>query len=195
VTSRRGFTLIELIIAIALTGVVALLVYGAADVALDTEERLQAEELVVRSERAWRTVVEDALRNVRANSDYGRATLVLEQRVDAMGRPRDRLRIITAGGTPPLTPDADWIVSIEATAGGVTLTATPFGVVAPPRTVTGPSVTGLDVRVYGGLENPAWLEVWSDSRSLPRAIEITYWTDSGPITPPVLLTLPAGTGP
>jgi prepilin-type N-terminal cleavage/methylation domain-containing protein len=193
--TRRGFTLVELTVAIVLTGVVALLVYGAADVALDTEERLQAEERAVRSERAWRALVEDALRNVRTNSDYGRATLILEQHLDAMGRPRDRLQFITAGGTPPLTPDADWNVTIEPAAGGVTLTATPFGVVGPPRTVMGPGVTGLDVRVYGGVQNPAWLETWSDRRSLPRAIEITYWTEAGPIAPPVLLALPSGTVP
>lgn len=193
---RAGFTLLELTVAIAVTGIVALLVYGTVAVAVDTETRLEAHERVARSERAWHALVEDALRNLRSNADYGRATLILTSGTDLQGRPRDRLAFITAGGTPPLTPDADWSVSIEVGVGGIEMAAAPLGIDAPARRVVAlPGVTGLDVRVFGGLPRPAWLEEWSDRRMLPRAIEITYRTDSGPAGPPVLLTLPAGSAP
>ena len=190
---QDGFTLLELLVGIVLTGVVAVLVYGAVNAAVDTAERLRAEELTVRSERAWRAVVEDAVRNVRENSDYGRPTLVVEQRVDAAGIPRDRLRLITAGSTPPLTSDTDWTVSIEPREGGVSLTAHPLGIRSPlPTIVELPGVTGLDVRVFGGAGVATWREEWSDRRTLPRAVELRYWTAGGPIGPPVVLAVPAG---
>ena len=193
---RGGFTLLELLVALTLTGVVALLVYGVAAVALDTEERLEAQQLASRSERAWHAVVEDALRNVRANSDYPRATLALEQHFDAMGRPQDRLEFITAGWTPPLTGDSDWSVRIESAGGHLVLTATPIGLNTPtPRVVEWPAATGLDVAAFGGLQQPTWVETWADRRILPLALELTYWTDAGSPGAPVVITLPAGSRP
>lgn len=190
---RRGFTLIELVIALTLVGVVALLVYGAANAALDTQSRIEERQLAVRAERAWLALVEDALRNARPGAAYGAPVFIVEQNSDPEGRPRDRLKFITAGGTPPLTADADWEVTIEPTDAGLTMVAAPVGVDAPPRLLVGlPGKTGLDVRVHGASMEAEWLEDWRLDRLVPRAIELTYWTDSGPSGPPVLLNLPLG---
>jgi prepilin-type N-terminal cleavage/methylation domain-containing protein len=78
VTGRRGFTLFELLVALTLTGIVALLVYGAAGTAIDTEQRLRTRESEGRAERAWRAILEDALRNTRSAEDYQRPTFVVE---------------------------------------------------------------------------------------------------------------------
>jgi len=43
--TRRGFTLLELVVAIMLTGIVALLVYGAARAALDARAEALADDL------------------------------------------------------------------------------------------------------------------------------------------------------
>jgi prepilin-type N-terminal cleavage/methylation domain-containing protein len=189
-----GFTLIELVVAITLTGVVALLVYGAARAAVDTRARLDSEQQAVRAELAWNVLVTDALRNVRRNDDYGRPTFVLEPGSDAQGRPRDRLRLITAGGTPPLTGDADWEVVIEPRPDGLALIAQPIGVAVPPRPLARlPGVTGFDVRVPVGPAAMQWAEEWGQPFFLPRAVEITLWTDAGPLVPPLLVTL--GQGP
>lgn len=194
--SLRGFTLIELMLALTITGVVALLVYGAADIAFDTQARLTESEHVIRSEHAWHTVIEDALRNLRANADYPRATLLLTPGLDAAGRPHDRLEFITAGGTPPLTGDADWIVTVEIGESGPVLTALPIGVRVPARRIVGlPGIRGLDIRVLSGIQNSQWLDQWNNRQQLPRAIELTYWTDDGPVSPSVLLTLPGGATP
>ncbi|UCF18608.1 MAG: prepilin-type N-terminal cleavage/methylation domain-containing protein [Gemmatimonadota bacterium] len=191
---RAGFTLLELLVAVVLTGVVALLVYGAAGAAMDTQARLEAQRLETRSERAWRATLEDALRNARPARAYGDTAFVLEERRDAEGRPRDRLWFVTAGGLPPLTADADWEVLIEPTPQGLSLLAQPLGVNTPPRRLFGPrEVTGLDVRLLSPLPGqPGWLDSWAFPRIVPEAIELTYWADAGPVGPPVVLTLPLG---
>lgn len=194
-TGRRGFTLFELLVALTLTGIVALLVYGAAAAAIDTEQRLRSRESEGRAERAWRAVLEDALRNIRSAEDYQRPTFVVESGAQGAAGPLDRLRFITAGGTPPLTPDADWEVVVEPVDGRLTLTATPIGVNVPARRILGPpGITGLDVRILSGTGDDGWLEEWG-FRFLPRVVSLTYWGERGPIGAPVRLTLPLGVSP
>jgi prepilin-type N-terminal cleavage/methylation domain-containing protein len=195
VTGRRGFTLFELLVALTLTGIVALLVYGAAGTAIDTEQRLRTRESEGRAERAWRAILEDALRNTRSAEDYERPTFVVESGAPGIGVPRDRLRFVTAGGTPPLTPDADWDVVVEPIDGRLTLTATPIGVNVPARRILGPpGIAGIDVRVLSGTGDEGWVEEWG-FRFLPRVVSLTYWGEAGPIGAPVRLTLPLGVAP
>jgi len=195
VTGRRGFTLFELLVALTLTGIVALLVYGAAAAAIDTEQRLRRSETEGRAERAWRAILEDALRNTRSAEDYQRPTFVVESGTPGAGGPRDRLRFVTAGGTPPLTSDADWEVVVESIDGRLTLTAAPIGVNVPARRILGPpGIRGLDIRVFSGTGDAGWQEEW-DFRFLPRVVSLTYWGEDGPIGAPVRLTLPLGVAP
>ncbi len=194
-TGRRGFTLFELLVALTLTGIVALLVYGAAAAAIDTEQRLRSRESEGRAVRAWRAVLEDALRNIRSPEDYQRPTFVVESGPQSAAGPLDRLRFITAGGTPPLTPDADWEVVVEPVDGRLALTAAPIGVDVPARRIFGPvGISGLDVRILSGTGDDGWLEEWR-FRFLPRVVSLTYWGERGPLGAPVRLTLPLGVSP
>lgn len=191
-TRRGGFTLIELIVAITLTGVVALLVYGAASAGIDTERRVRARDAAGRAERAWRAVVDDALRNLRTASQYGRPTLELASGTDALGRPADRLRFVTAGGLAPLTPDADWDVTLESTPDGLAMTAVPIGVDAPARRVPAPpGMTGLDVQVVVSADQGR-LDRWPGYPFLPRAVAVTYWRNGAPAGPTTLVAIPQG---
>ncbi len=188
-----GFTLLELMVAIVLAGVVALLVYGAAGAAVDAQARLEQRRLALRSARAWHAIVEDALRNARPAPTRQDTAFVIEDRVDAAGHPADRLSFVTAGSLPPLTDDADWRVVLHSSGGALYLTAAPVGVVdAPPRTVSAPAgISGVDVRVLSVTREPEWIDEWRFPRIVPRAIQLTYWTDEGPLAP-VRLTLPLG---
>jgi len=193
--TRRGFTLLELVVAIVLTGVVALLVYGAARAAVDTESRLAERRRAVQSDVAWQALLVDALRNVRSPQDHDRATLAVEPGSDASGRPRDRLTFITAGGTAPLTGDADWLVTVESTGGGLMMLAAPLAIDAPARGIAGKrGVTGFRVRAHSGVPGSDWAEGWSNRRALPAALELSFSTDSGPAGPPIVLELPVGAG-
>ena len=105
----------------------------------------------------------------------------------------DRLRFVSAGTFPPLTPDADWEVTLAATATGLTLLATPLGVAAPPRRMLGPpDVKGLDVRVLTWGQAGEWSDRWRFPTLVPAAVELTYWGDGGPLGPPLRLALPLG---
>jgi prepilin-type N-terminal cleavage/methylation domain-containing protein len=189
----RGFTLLELIVAVVLAGVVALLVYGAAGAAADIQERLWAKRAAVQSSRAMRVAIEDALRNARPALRYGDTALVLDDAVGDAGRPADRLTFVTAGTLAPLTADADWAVTIEPTAEGLTLAAVPFGFAEQPRVVARlAGVTGLDVRVLPPGPGQSWSNRWTQHTKLPRAVELTYWADTGAVGSPVRLALPAG---
>lgn len=190
-----GFTLLEVLVAVVLLGVVAMLVYGTASVSLDTERRLVERRRALQSSRAWRATIEDALRNAYPAPMRGDTTFLLESEYTAGGRPMDRLRFVTAGALPPLTPDADWEVTLSPTPAGLALTARPLGVAAPPRMVLGrPDVRGLDVRVltWGGRQE--WTDRWRFPTLVPEAIELTYWGEDRPLegVAPLRLALPHG---
>jgi len=190
---RAGFTLLELIVALVLAGVVALLVYGASAAAFDTQDRLEERRLALRSVQAWRATLEDALRNARPAPTYQDTAFWLDDRTDIGGRPRDRISFLTAGGLPPLTADSDWRVTVTATEQGLTLLAQPVGALVPARRIVGvPGITGLQVRVREFTPELAWSDTWRFPRLVPRAIELTYWSDAGPVGPPVRLALPLG---
>jgi prepilin-type N-terminal cleavage/methylation domain-containing protein len=192
---RRGFTLLEAMVALAVTGLVAVLVYGVASVATDTERRLRREISEGRAERAWRALLEDALRNTRPAPDYRRPTLRIEAGPRGPGGPLDVIRFTAAGGTPPLTSDADWEIVVEAVDGRLALTATPIGVVAPARRVLAPpGITGLEVRALDAIGNRGWQEEWSQGY-LPRALALTYWGAGRALSSPAHVVLPMGVAP
>src|SRR5918999_5018030 len=138
VKARAAFALMELLVAIVVAGIVALLVYGAAGAAIATQERLTARRAAAQTERAMRAVLTDALRNARSSTRFGETVLVIEDGATPAGRPADRLSFVTSGGTPPLTDEVDWRVVFESTADGVTLTGVPLGMSNPPHVVLRP---------------------------------------------------------
>jgi hypothetical protein len=184
---------LELLVAVVLAGVVALLVYGAASAGADVHERLWAKRDALQSARAMRIAIVDALRNARPALAYGDTVFALEDRTDPSGRPADRLSFVAAGALPPLTADADWAVTIEPTPEGLVLTAVPLGFAEPPRAIARlVGVTGLDVRVLLPGPGQSWADRWVQRTKLPRAVELTYWADTGMAGSPVRLVLPAG---
>ena len=190
---RRGFTLLELLVAIVVTGVVALLVYGAVGAAAEVRTRVAAERDSLQSARAMRAAIEDALRNARSAFAYGDTVFVLDDRSDASGRPADRLSFVSAGALAPLTPDADWAVTIEPTPDGLVLTGAPIGFAAPARVVARlAGVTGLEVRALPTRGGAPWTDRWTDGTTLPQAVELTYWSDTGAVGLPIRVVLPGG---
>jgi prepilin-type N-terminal cleavage/methylation domain-containing protein len=192
-----GFTVIELLVAIVVTGVVALLVYGIVGVALDTEARITGRRDVLQREIAFRAVLAEALRTVRQSDLAQPETFLLEESEGMAGLPRDRLSFVTAGGTPPLTADADWHVAVEATDDGLTLTAYPEGLATPPLTVLRlPGVTGFDAEVVvPGRVQPRLPGAMAPLPSPPALLSLVFWDSAGPIGAPILVAPRVGGTP
>ena len=169
-----GFTLLEVIVALVLTGVVVLLAYGAAYVSYDAHARLTADLRALQETRAVRELLRDALRSVRAQQ-RGDPPFTLHA---------GRLSFVTAGGGPPLDPDYDWLLTIGPGADGLELSATPIGrAPAAVLTIRVPEVTRWDVRALAP-SPPQWLEEWPAGQ-MPRALTITMWHDSTPLGLPL----------
>lgn len=188
-TARRGFTLIEVMIAIVLTGVVALLVYGSAQAATDVAERLAEHRHGIQSARGMRTLLQDALRSAEAGAPGEVAFRVTH--ATPGGRPADWLEFSAGGQLLPLDPAYDWRLQLAPTADGLIFTAR-----AANATGTAPvvarleGVTGVRIETLGR-EDEGWSTGW-DTDGLPVAVRITYWSDTGPVGVPLVVTLPDG---
>jgi prepilin-type N-terminal cleavage/methylation domain-containing protein len=182
-TRPSGFTLLEVMVAIVLTGLIVLLAYGAAQVSYDAHARLSADIRGLQQASALRELLQDALRAARA-----------PQRADdpRFAMHEGRLSFVTAGGGPPLDPDYDWLVTVGPDADGLELSATPVGrVPAAVVTIRIPGVTRWDVRALAP-GTGQWLEEWPRTSLLPRAVAITMWHDSTPLGLPLQVRVLAG---
>lgn len=166
---RRAFTLLEIIVALVLTSLVALLAYSAAQVAVDTRARMTARLHDVESARAVRILLTDALRNARTPQRPSDPGFNLRD---------NRLSFVAAGGAAPLDPDYDWRITVTPDARGLAFIAQPLGH-APATQVAFrvPDVTRWDVQVLDN-DGSQWRPDWTNDKVLPRAIAIAFWHNS-----------------
>ncbi len=191
-SARGGFTLVELLVAIVLAGVLALLVYGAAGVGIDTQQRVTMARSAAQSARALHAVLTDALRNARPGARFGDTAFAVEHRVAAGGRPADRLWFVTSGATPPLTGELDWRVVLESTGDATTLTGVPLGMSDPlPVVLSASGISGMSVRALPAGARRKWTDGGAFTQ-VPHAVEITWWGNRGPVGLPVRVVLPWG---
>jgi type II secretion system protein J len=193
VSRRSGFTLLELLVSLVLMGLVSLLVYGAAQAAHDTQARLTTERRSLQTALAMRLLLEDALAAAQTSFRSGDTVFVLEKRMNSRGVPQDRVTFMASGNLPPLTPGADWVVTLEPTRDGLRLIGEPRGFQSRGRVLASlPGVTGLAVRVRVPGKNPTWAPEWNFPDALPHAVELTYWSDSGSVGLPLTVWLALG---
>jgi len=180
-----GFTLLEIMVAIVLTGMVAVLAFGAARVSVDTRARLGRALADQQRARATQAFLEDALRNARRPRRPGEPGLELRD---------GRLAFVAAGTGPPLDPDYDWRVTIAVDSGGLDILATTVGRGPPTTTrVRVPDVTRWDVQALTD-DATGWTRAWTDTTRLPAAVTISLWHDTQPIGQPLLVAIAAGGG-
>jgi prepilin-type N-terminal cleavage/methylation domain-containing protein len=193
---RAGFTLIEVLVSVVLTAVVSLLVYGAVQAARDTQTKIGEERKALQSALAMRLLLEGALAGAQTPFVAGDTVFVLENRASARGIPQDRTTFVAPGNLPPLSPEADWIVTLESTPQGLRLVGRPMGIRASARLLALlPGVTGLSVRVRHLDLGPNWSDEWPSHAVLPEAVELAYWTDSGRVGVPLTVSLALGRVP
>lgn len=186
---RRGLTLIELLVALTITGLMMGSGYGALSVMVDHRARVMAATDAVASAAAKRRMLTGWLRGARLTIE-GDATFEGLHGVDE-DRPDDALTFVTNAPTPlgsnetivhvyidrdDKTPERGLTVSLADRKGGVTR-----------RIEVDPHATGLDIRYLSGLFGKrAWLESWVSTTVLPSAVTLTASSEQ-PDSLPALL--------
>lgn len=168
--SRRGFTLIELIVALVLTGIVSLLAYGSIQAAIDSSERLTKQRQTVESEAMVRTLVADALRHP-ADSPDGDPTFEL---VSVAGNRGNGIQFVSRGVSGSLGAGQLWRVALRPTTGGLELDA--ISLDGSPATIRGqlPGLSSIDVRVLTAIDDREWQNHWESTQQFPSAVEILF---------------------
>lgn len=187
---RRGFTLVEVMIAIVLTGVVALLVYGSAQAATDVSARLAEHRHAIQSARGMRTLLQDALRSAQPAAPGEVGFRIMPG--NRGGLPADRLEWSAGSALLPLDPAFDWRLELAPTSGGLALAARPANVPGgAPVVAFLEGVTGVRIEAMARDGDGAWLPGW-DQDGLPGAVRITYWSATGQVGIPLVVTIPEG---
>lgn len=184
--TRRGFTLIEVMIALVTGAIVVTLAYATLQAGTDTEARLTRANEREAALAHLRAIAGDVVRHALPGATS--LQVVRDDRGHAT-----RVDIATRGVVPPLGAGAAWMVVVERGADGVRLRAS-GGVNGERALVTmARGVAGFDVRFRGDLD-ATWRAEWRDTLRLPQAIELRFLDGDGRdlAAPLVARTSPVG---
>ena len=175
-TCRRGLTLIELLVALTITGLVMVSGYGALSVMVDHRTRVMTATDAVTSAAAKRRMLEGWLRGARLTIE-GDATFEGLHGVEE-DRPDDALTFVTNAPTPIGTNETVVHVYIDrdeqTPESGLTVTLSDRKGGPARRLEVDARATGLDIRYLSGLFGKrAWLESWVSTTVLPSAVSLT----------------------
>jgi prepilin-type N-terminal cleavage/methylation domain-containing protein len=179
---RRGFTLLELLVALVITSVVALLAYGTARAGMDTSERLERHRAAVEGQALLRALLLDALRHPTEGGGLAMddTLFVLEDAVSTEGVPLDAVQFFTRGITPPLGATDTWLVTLSPTAEGLHMHAVPQGLrKATPIDALLANARGLNVRVLGRTADSVWSDRWDVAGRVPAAVALEFFDARG----------------
>jgi len=187
-SSRRAFTLLELIVSITVAGIIALLAYGSASAGFDTRDAIARHRATAEADVRFRALLGDVIRHASDEADAGAAAFALLDAVDQRGVPSDRLTWLTRGMLPPLGASALWTVTLSPSPAGLELRAAPVGdSTGRPAVARLEHVRGLDVQVMS-LADQAWITGWAFPAQLPAAVQLTLYDSAGaPVGAPVVV--------
>jgi prepilin-type N-terminal cleavage/methylation domain-containing protein len=174
---RRAFTLVEVSVAIVVTGLVVSMAYAALQAGLDTQERQTRASDGSERETVARSILSRAIRHAVRGTTGGDAVFVLGDRLGAGAS--DELRFRTRGMLEPLGASTVFDVSLVATDDGVVLAARPVDGDDPPFHATLPGIRAIDVRVRGRDARDGWLESWPAADRSPVAVSIAFLGGDG----------------
>lgn len=173
--ARAGFTLIEVMIALVVSGLVASLAYAAAQAGFDTDARVASYRDGLARDGVVRGILSDALRHQVDGVRGGAGVFSLLDRVDAEGRDADSLSIVTRGVESPMGASATW--RLDAWREGNTFRIAGASLegdagITPPFVMSLDDVTAFDVRALGRGLAARWRADWPDADQAPDAFAL-----------------------
>ncbi len=187
--SRGGFTLLEVIVAITVTGLSLTTAGMALSAARNTAARIQTHEARTEADSRVRALLTDMLRHAPLAEQVDAPLLVVDRTI---GTPA--LRFLSTGVREPYGTGAVWQVEVSLRDSTLEVRATPTGrdIGAAPLVATLSPVTRLDMRVLehgAAMSSPAWRADWPLAQDRPRAIELTWEHSAEPGALPLRVVL------
>ena len=172
---RRGLTLIELLVALTITGMVMTAGYGALSTMVDHRTRVMTATDAVASAAAKRRMLVRWLRGTRLTIE-GDATFEGLHGVDG-DQPDDALTFVTNAPTPLGSGETLVRVFIDrddkTSERGLTVALSDRKGGPVRRIEVDAHATALDIRYLSGLfGNRTWLESWVSTTVLPSAVRL-----------------------
>ena len=200
----RGFTLLELVLALSIVAVMLTILFGGLRIGLRAWQRGEERAEVLEHARSITQVIEQTLSGTYAFQ--GPIDKLTQARILFQGE-ADKVSLVTMSPPLPLpAPGAFTAVTLSMEAGAAFGLAIrekalpnfdPFEAVSP--SVVDPTITGIRFRYLRDLNGDTWEDTWdgAQERYLPRAVEVTLTTmingrvqEQSPITVPVRVTTP-----
>lgn len=187
--SRSGFTLVEVMVALTITALVATLAGAALRAATDVRERVQRHRTTVDSEARMLSWLATMLRHPPAASAVDEALLTITQTANGS----DSITFLSQGvaGTAGMGPV--WRVSVSTRDDGLHLRAFPINRMTArmPLESVLPHVRQLSVQALESSNLPTgraqWRTDWPVIQSMPRALRVTLLGTNGEPHPSVVL--------
>lgn len=183
--TRRAFTLLEVMIALVITGVVVTLAYATTQAGFDVESRLDRHRDLGERDVALRAILTDALRHQVDGTRGGEAVFTVVDRAAANGASADSLQLTTRGMVTPLGASAPWVVSVWRSGDTLQLAGHPLDGAsdAVPVTARLTGVQQFDVQALGRGLAAAWRGDWPEPDVAPDAIALSVGrADSAPLS-------------
>lgn len=181
---RRGFTLVEVMVALTITALVASVAWTSLAAGIETGDRMRDAREGSEAEATVRTLLVDALRHAVAGTSGSDSVFVLD--VGPHAGPA-RLAFQSRGIVPPLGGSATWSVVVETTSQGLVVAAVPLhGDAAPVRAML-PSVRGLLVATASRQSPDEWRSHWP-AGDTPGRIALTLLDAGGRALGPAIVS-------
>lgn len=181
-TPRSGFTLLEVMLALVITGLVTSIGYATLTSGFDVQRRTSEVRERVTAHAAAREFLRDALRH---SVDGARSGAGWQLPTDATGR-TTRFAFLTRGIGQRRGASGQWQVELSTRDATLWLVATSLDAPLPPIAFPIPEAAALRVTAMG-VSDRQWQPGWTDATRLPVAISVELLDAAdAPIGPAVI---------
>ena len=166
---RNAFTLVEVMVALVVTGLVVSIAYASVQAGLETSDRMTSARTGEERERVVRSLLSRAIRHAVPGAIGGQPVFTLRDQPSG-----DELIFRTRGVSEPLGASGIWEVALLPDQDGMRLTGVAVSDSGATFTTLLPRVRRVEIRVLGRDVRDGWFEDWPFVDRSPVAVTIAF---------------------